>query len=104
YLSISGLFGQVRVEAPATAGLVRLGGADHHAFAARYQTLRIGRRASAADADRPRLGDVFRDGQQERHRLERSSEIIHVQAGDDHALALIGQIVRDSDQVLVEEL
>src|SRR5262245_34880298 len=94
----------MRVEASPAAGLVRLGGADNHAFAARYQSLRIGRRASAADADRPCLRDVFRDGQQERHRLERSSEIIHVQAGDDHALALVGQNVRDPDQVLVEEL
>src|SRR5262249_50905381 len=94
----------MRVEASAATGFVSVGGADHYAFATRDQPLSISRRTTATDTDRPRLGDVFRDSQKKRHRLERSSEIIHVQPGDDHSFALIRQNVRYSYQVLVEEL
>jgi hypothetical protein len=51
-----------------------------------------------------RLGDVLRDRQQLRHRLEWLAEIILIEAGDDHALALIGQRVADHRQLQVEEL
>src|SRR5262245_60905901 len=94
----------MRIETASAARFISVGGADHHALAALYQPLRISRRAAASYADGPRLGYVFGDGQQQRHRLERASEVIYIQTGDDHSLALIGQNVRHSDQVVVEEL
>src|SRR5690348_13777343 len=63
----------------------------------------IGRRA-AHHADRQGLGDVLRNREQLRHRLERLAEVILVQAGDDDALALIGERRADGWQLDIEEL
>ena len=51
-----------------------------------------------------RLGDVFGDRQQLRHRLERPAEIVLIQPGDDDALAAVRQRVAGRRQVRVEEL
>ncbi len=61
-------------------------------------------RGAADHADGERLGDVLGDRQQLRHRLERLAEIVLVEAGDDDALALIGERVADRRQLGIEEL
>ena len=61
-------------------------------------------RVAAHHADRQRLGDVLRDRQQLRHRLERPPEKILVEAGDNDALALVRQRVAHQGQIVVEEL
>ena len=86
------------------ARLVRPLRADEHALAARDEPLRVVGGGAADHADGQRLGDVFGDREQLRHRLERLAEIILVEAGDDDALALVGERVADGRQLRVEEL
>ena len=95
---------QVRIEAGATARLVRALRAEQHAIAARHETLRVVGRIAAHHADRQRLGDVLRDREQLRHRLERLAEIVLVESGHDDAFAAVRQLVDDGRQVLIEEL
>src|SRR5436190_11592264 len=73
-----GLAGQVRIEAVAAARLVEPRRADQHAIAADDQPLGVIRGIAADHADRQRLGDVLGDGQELRHRLEGSTEIVLV--------------------------
>jgi hypothetical protein len=61
-------------------------------------------RVAADDADREGLRDVFGNGQQLRHRLERAAQIILIQTGHDDALAVVRQGIAGGRQVLVEEL
>ena len=55
------------------------------------QPLRVVGRVAAHHADGARLGDVFGDRQQLRHRLERLAEVVLVEAGHDDAHAARGQ-------------
>ena len=56
-----------------------------------HEPLRVVGRVAAHHADRQRLGDVLGDRQQLRHRLERLAEVVLVEAGDDDALAAVGE-------------
>jgi hypothetical protein len=62
------------------------------------------RRIAADHADGERLGDVLGNRQQLRHRLERTAEVVLIEAGDDDALAAVGQRRARRRQVGVEEL
>ncbi len=77
---------------------------ENDPFSAFDQALGITRRPAALHADGPCLGDILGNRQQQRHRLERPSQIIHIQSGNNHALAQIGQSIGDPHQVLMEEL
>src|SRR5689334_4126951 len=81
------------VEAVPAARLVEPARANQHAFAARDQPLGMVRGIAANHADRECLRDVFGDGQQLRHRLERPPEVILVQTGNDDPLAVVGERV-----------
>src|SRR5438045_1537616 len=103
-LTLGTLLTESRVETMPAARLVRPLRADEDPFAAGDQTLRVVRRRAADHANRERLRDVFRDGEQLRHWLERLAEIVLIEARDDHALALIRQSRADSRQLGIEEL
>ena len=92
------------IETVSAARFVEAAIADQHAVAAGHEALRMVRRIAADHADGERLGDVLRDGQQLRHRIERPSEVVLVEAGDNHALAPVGERVARGRQVRVEEL
>src|SRR5215216_7705288 len=74
---------QMRVEARAAACLVGPLRAEQHTVAAWDEALCVVRRIAADHADSQGLGDVFRDREQLRHRLERLAEIILIQSGND---------------------
>src|SRR6202011_5674734 len=78
-ISIS-LLSEPRVETVAAPRLVGASGADEHALAAGHEPLRVIRGRAADHADRQRLGDVFRDGEELRHRLEGLPQVILIQA------------------------
>lgn len=59
---------------------------------------------AAADADRVHFGYVFGRGHQRRHGSERFARIVHVEPGDDHAHAVVGEPAADVDDAGVEEL
>src|SRR5438094_323020 len=56
------------------------------------------------DADGERLGDVFGNREQLRHRLEGTPEIILIEAGDDDPLAAIRERIARPRETRVEEL
>src|SRR5437763_6960549 len=96
--------GEMRVEAVPAARFVHAGGADEDAVAAGDEALRVVRRIAADDADGERLGDVFGNREQLRHRLEGTPEIILIEAGDDDPLAAIRERIARPRQTRVEEL
>src|SRR5438105_5079087 len=96
--------GERRIEAMPAARFVDAAGADEHAVGAGDEPLRVVRGVAADDADRERLGDVFRDGQELRHRLERPAQIVLIEAGHDHALPAIRERVARRRQMQIEEL
>src|SRR5262245_27902542 len=98
------LLPEPRIETVAAARLVGSLRTDEDALAARDQPLRVIRGRTADHADRERLGDVLGDRQQLRNRLEGLAEIILIEPGDNHALALIGERAAHRRQLLVEEL
>jgi hypothetical protein len=98
------LLSQSRIETSTTPRLVRALRADEHALTARDEPLRVIGGRAADNADGEGLRDVLRDRQELRHRLERLAEIVLVEAGDDHALALIGERRAHRGQLLIEEL
>jgi hypothetical protein len=61
-------------------------------------------RVAAHHADGVGLGDVFRNRQQLRHRLEGLAQVVLVQPGHDHADAAVRQGVAHHRQLEVEEL
>ena len=87
--------------APRLVGALR---ANQDALAARDQPLCVIGGGAAHHADRQRLGDVLGDRQELRHRLERLAEIVLIEPGHDHALALIREGAADRRQLRVEEL
>ena len=76
------------------ARLVGALGAEQHALAAGDEPLRVVGGIAADHADGERLGDVFGDRQQLRHRLERLAEVVLVEPGDDDALALSASVLQ----------
>src|SRR6266545_1238878 len=94
----------MRVEAAPAPRLVGAFRTNQYAIADGDEPLRMVGRVAAHHADRQRLGDVFGDRQQLRHRLEGLPEIILVEAGDDDALALVGDRIDHHGQLGVEEL
>src|SRR6185437_11769067 len=98
------LLPEPRIETVAAACLVGSLRADENAFAARDQALRMVRGRTADHADGERLGDVLGDRQQLWDRLERLAEVILIEAGDNHTLALIGERAAHRRQLVVEEL
>ena len=62
-------------------------------------------RVAADHANGQRLGDVLRDGQQLRHRLERTTEIVLIETGHDHIVShsdmrMASQNVANSDDLV----
>src|SRR4029453_12495129 len=110
FLYASGLRGgyrsalEIRIEAHAATSFVGALRPQEDPVAARNEALRVVRWIAAHHTNRQRLGDVFRDGEQLRHRLERFAEVILVESGNNHALSAIGQFVDDGWQLLIEEL
>jgi hypothetical protein len=51
-----------------------------------------------------RLGDVLGNGEQLWHRLKRFAKIVLIEAGDDDALAAVGERAANGWQIGVEEL
>ena len=88
----------------AAAGFVEARGANEDTFAALDEALGVIGRIAAHHADGERLGDVLGDGQQLRHRLERPSEVVLIEPGDDHPLAAVRKGVARCRQVRIEEL
>jgi len=86
------------------ARFVHPGGADQHAVAAGDQPLRVVRRIAADDADGQRLGDVFGNREELRHRLERTAQVVLIQTRDDHTFPAVRERVARGRQVRVEEL
>src|SRR4030095_281579 len=95
---------EIRIEAHAATSFVGALRPQEDAVAARHEALSVVRWIAAHHANRQRLGDVFRNGEQLRHRLEWLAEVILVESGNNHALSAIGQFVDDGWQLLIEEL
>ena len=66
--------------------------------------MRMVGQGTAADAYCVYLLDVFRNCHEAGHGAERFSQVVRIQAGDDHADALVGQGLADLDDAVVEEL
>ena len=98
------LLRHARVEAAPAARLVHPRGADDDPFPRGDEALRAARGRAAEDADRARLDDLLGESHEGGHRLERPAEVVLVEAGDDDALAEVGQACRDLDDSGVEEL
>src|SRR5712692_10043823 len=96
--------GGIGFEAAAAAGFVGAHCADNNQVFAIDKPLRVNRGIAAADADREQLGDFFGDGEEARHRFERTAAVIGVQAGDDHALAEIRELGANIHYLVAEEL
>ncbi len=62
------------------------------------------RRITALHADGQRLGDLVGHREQLRHGMERASQVIRVESGDQDALADIGQAHDGVDQAFAQEL
>ena len=98
------LLPEARIEAAAAARLVSALRADEHALAAGDKALRVIGRGAAHHADGQGLGDVFGDGEELRHRLERLSEVVLIEPGHDDAFSLVRERVADGRQFRIEEL
>ena len=59
---------------------------------------------AAADADGVDFGDILRRGHQVGHRAEGFPGVVHVEPGDDHPHAVVGQTAADVHDAVVEEL
>jgi hypothetical protein len=68
------------------------------------EPLRPVRRRTAADTDGKRFCDVFRDGQQLGHGIERPGAIVLIEPGNDHPLSLISHLIANLDQVEIKKL
>src|SRR6266852_2799212 len=94
----------VGLEAAAAAGFVHAGGTDDDQLFAFDKTLRMHRGIAAAHANGQQLDDLFRDGQQARHRLEGTPAVIRVETRDDDTLAEVGKLRAHIDDFVPKEL
>ena len=78
--------------------------AEHHLFVSLHDAVTDMGKIAAADTDGVYLRDIFGNGAQSRHRTERHTFEIHVEPGNDDALAPIGQSVAHLHQPFVEKL
>ena len=86
------------------AGLVFVGGTDVDDLAAPAEALGTVGGIAADHADGEVLGDELSDTHQEARHGKRDAAEILVEAGHDHPAALIGQLLADGDDLVVEEL
>src|SRR5713101_3761057 len=91
FFFFAGLLG-IGLEAAAAASFVHSRGADDDQLFAVEKALGVHRGIAAAHADGEQLGDFFGDGEKAGHGLEGSAAIIGVEAGDDDALAEVGEM------------
>ncbi len=98
------LFGFPGLETAPAAGLVYVTGSYHHALFALDQALRAVCRIATTHTDGQCFCDVFSDGQQLGHRIERAAKIILIQPCNDHTLSHVSQAIAYRDNLLVEEL
>jgi len=61
-------------------------------------------RGTASNTDRESLCNVFRDGEQLGHGIERLCAIVLIEPGYDHPLSNIGHLVAHCDQVEIKKL
>ena len=87
-----------------TKGLILLQFAQHHLLVAGHNAVTDMGKIAAADTDGVYLRDIFGNGAQSRHRPERHTFEIHIEPGNDDALAPIGQSVAYLHQPFVEKL
>ena len=99
-----GLLRYAGLEASAAARFVHIGSAHHDQVVRPAQALRVLGGIAAAHADGQRLGDGFGMGQQVRNGRERPSQVVGIQAGDDHLLAAIGEPLRHLHQLRTHEI
>ncbi len=94
----------IGLEAAAAAGFVRAHCADDDQLFAFDEALGVNRGIAAADADGQQLGDFFGDGEEAGHGFERAAAVIGVEAGDDDALAEIGELGANIHHLIAKEL
>src|SRR5262249_39844228 len=95
---------QLGVETAPTPTFVDAAGPDEDPVGAGHEPLSVIGRVAAHDADGERLGDVLRDGQQLRHRLERTTPVVLGEASDNDPPAPINQRNAHPRPICGEEL
>ncbi len=80
----------MRHEAGAAPRFVHAGAPDRDAFFGFKSALRVVRGLATLQADGVSLRDVFRDGEQLRHRLPGFSGVVLIEVRDDHAHTTLG--------------
>ena len=96
-----GLFGVVT---HAATGLVGVLGAEDYQVVRLDDPLRVEGRAATAVTDGEHLRHVLGPVTESGDGLERASQVVGVETGDDHLPACRRQVVHDVDQAIVEEL
>src|SRR6516225_2558532 len=81
----------VGLKAAAAASFIRSHSADDDQLLAFHQALGVNGGIATANADGQQFGNFFRNGQETRHGLERAPAVVGVQAGNDDALAKVGE-------------
>src|SRR5215472_5561301 len=94
----------VGLKAAAAASFIRSHSADDDQLIAFHQALGVNGGIATTNADGQQLGDFFGDGQETRHGLERAPAVVGVQAGDDDALAKIGEPGANIDHFIAKKL
>src|SRR5207247_11397808 len=95
--------GRIGLEAAAAARLISTHGADNDQFFAFDEALSVNGGIAAADTDGQELGNFFSDGQEARHGFERAAAVVGVEAGNDDALAKVGELGADVDDFVAKE-
>ena len=94
----------MRDEAAAAARFVHAASANRHTPFGCKDPLRVIGGLAAADTDSMRLGNVFGDGQQLRHRLKGLARVVLIESGDNHAQTAPGEFVGHINEFPVKEL
>jgi hypothetical protein len=93
-----------RLKAGAASRFIRSVAANHHTPGIGIKTLCTIRRRTAANTYGEGFCDVFRNGKQLGHGIERPSTIVLIEPGNDHPFPPVGHLIANVNQIETKEL